>query len=393
MSLRKHGPYRQVAFTNPAFVYPASLEEDGLLESFLKLTAEFCQRYGKVAFEPEPSSYRDDAHPRDVIAKLKGLADAGHVGFILLALPEDSANADSVYAGVKTRIPLPSKCFSVAKLRAQRGDQHRFVTYVERNALGMLVENGTRPWGLAEPLAYEMHFGFDVARTRHGGLMGASVVADVAACDILYRNAEIETRELIPPAIIGKFVLGALDHFFEQHDRAPRSIVFQRDGRLLDAERRGLRRALEKFAAAHPGTEVPCWVAVAIEKTTSVPLRLFREELGSVARPYSGSVFLQDERVGYLVTAGDPSLRQGTPRPLRVEIIEASSDVPPDLPTVLRDIFWLSQLNWSSPEIDISLPITLRFTDEKLERYALELQEDDDEGDWDTPVDQGEHAS
>lgn len=391
--LRQHGPYRKAVFTNPVLVYPASLEEEGLLEEFLKLTADFCERYGKVAFTPELASYRDGAHPREIIAKLRGLASAGHAGFILLALPDKPAHADQVYAGVKTQIGLPSKCFSTSKLRAQARDPQRFVTYVERNALGMLVENGTRPWGLAEPLAYEMHFGFDVARTRPGGLMGASEVADAAASDIVFGYKEIEARERIPPQIIGKFVLEHLTRFFDQHGRAPRSILFQRDGRLLEAERRGVRRALEKFAAAHPGITPPAWVAVSIEKTTSVPLRLFRDDAGAVARPYSGSIFLQNDRVGYLVTAGDPSLRQGTPRPLQVEIVDASEGDPPQLTTLLRDIFWLSQLNWSSPEIDISLPITLRFTDEKLERYALESEDDEDEGDWDTPADDAERAT
>jgi hypothetical protein len=358
-----------------------------LLTDFLRLTTDFCQRYGKVAFNPELASYRDRAHPREIIAKLKGLANAGHASFVVLALPERPAHADQVYAGIKTQIALPSKCFSTAKLRAQTRDPQRFARYVERNALGMLVENGTRPWGLAEPLAYEMHFGFDVARTRAGGLMGAAVLADVAACDIVYGNTEIEARERIPPKVIGQFVLDHSNRFFDQHGRAPRGIVFQRDGRLLEAERGGLRRALAKFAEVHPGITPPPWIAVSIEKTTSVPLRLFREERGDVARPYSGTLFLQNDRIGYLVTAGDPSLRQGTPRPLRVEIVDASTGDLPDITTVLRDIFWLAQLNWSSPEIDISLPITLRFTDEKLERYALEVEDDTDEDDWDTPVD------
>lgn len=56
--------------------------------------------------------------------------------------------------------------------------------------------------------------------------------------------------------------------------------------------------------------------------------------------------------------------------------------------TVLRDLFWLSQLNWNSPEIDIRLPITLRFTDQKLERYALELDDEDDEDDWEEDGDE-----
>jgi len=63
-----------------------------------------------------------------------------------------------------------------------------------------------------------------------------------------------------------------------------------------------------------------------------------------------GTYFLQNDRVGYLVTAGDPSLPQGTPRPLRVEVVESSVGHEPALLPILEDIFKLAQLNWSSPE-------------------------------------------
>jgi hypothetical protein len=88
-------------------------------------------------------------------------------------------------------------------------------------------------------------------------------------------------------------------------------------------------------------------------------------------------------------TAGDPSLPQGTPRPLRVEIVESSVGHEPALLAILEDIFKLAQLNWSSPETDIRLPITLRFTDQMLERFALDAEEEDDEWD-DEEDDQGE---
>ena len=55
---------------------------------------------------------------------------------------------------------------------------------------------------------------------------------------------------------------------------------------------------------------------VTIEKTTSASLRLFLEEgADCVGRSFSGSYLVQNPRIGYLVTAGAPSLRVGTPRP------------------------------------------------------------------------------
>ncbi len=382
-ALQEHGPHRQKPFFNPCVVYPASMEESGLLDAFLKLTKNYCDEYGKEKFEPHLDSYRDNAHARDIIAKLKGIDDSKHAGFILLALPARPEDASRVYAGVKTQVRLPSKCFSTLKLQSQ-ARRNRLHSYADGNALGMLVENGTRPWGLADGLVHEVHFGFDVARYRKAGLMGASVITDVAACDISFGYDEIDKREEIPTKIIGAFVLERLEDFFTANGRAPHRILFQRDGRLLDKELKGLRRAVRRFAEAHPDQPAPPWVAISIEKSTSVPLRLFREAPQGIARSFSGSYFLQNSRVGYLVTAGGPSLRQGTPRPIRVEVVASSPGAQPEIVEILEDIFRLSQLNWNSPEIDIKLPITLRFTDQKLERYALEVEEDDQD-DWDEP--------
>ena len=55
---------------------------------------------------------------------------------------------------------------------------------------------------------------------------------------------------------------------------------------------------------------------------------------------------------------------------------------PPDIVAVLQDLFWLSQLNWSAPEVDTRLPLTLRFTAQKLGRFVLAYDDEDDFGEW-----------
>ena len=111
------------------------------------------------------------------------------------------------------------------------------------------------------------------------------------------------------------------------------------------------------------------------------PFALFHNSGHGIDAPFGGTFVLTQERSAFLVLAGYPS-KQGTPRPVRVDVI-ATSDAAPTIQDVLRDIFWLSQLNWNTPEIDINLPLTLRFTDQKLERYTIqETGEGADEDDW-----------
>ena len=379
-ALRRHGPARVAPFTNPYVVYPAALESDRLLDNFLDRTGTFCRTYGRAPFAPEADSYRDNASARDIIAKVRGLADGGRAGLVLLGLPTDPARASQVYAGVKSGVNLPIKCFSAWKLRdeARRG---RLDRYADRNALNLLVENGARPWGLARPLNYELQLGLDVARTKQGGLLGTTIVGAPDGTDVYFLHREIDRRERIPPQIIGRLVLDELNRFFGMHSRVPCSILFQRDGRFFEVELRGIRNALKKFAEAHPGELSPTWAAVSIEKRTAVPLRLFLDGDGRAERALSGSYFIQGPTVAFLVLAGGPNLRQGTPQPIRVEIVDGSAPSA-DLFSILSDVFDLSQLNWGAPEIDIRLPITLRFNDQKLERYALEPDEDDEEEDW-----------
>ncbi len=380
-ALRQHGPYARQEFTNPFLVYPACLDDDSLLEDFVARTKGYCAEYGKVEFDPRLSSYRDGASAHDIIEKLKGIAEHQRAGFILLALPPDAERADRVYTAVKAQVDVASKCFSTANLRDQaRRGGNRLMSYIENNALAMLVENGTRPWGLAEPLHHELQMGFDVARFRHGGLMGASVISNLAASDILFAYKEFGGRERMPANIIGPFVLQQLEHFYEVNGRAPRSILFQRDGKLLESELQGIQTALRRFGERHVGGAVPIWAAATIEKNTAVPLRVFRLEGECVERAYSGTYALQDPQTGWLVLAGGPGLRQGTPRAVQIEIRASSGET--GLLPVLTDIFRLSHLNWNSPGIEISLPITLRFADQKLERYALESEVGEDLDEW-----------
>lgn len=388
--LRTYGPLETKEFTNPFFVYPKSLEEDGLLDVFLKQTQSSCKQFGWCDFEPNLSFYQDDAHPRNILNKLKGIVDNQRGGFILLALPSDPNTASKVYTGVKTQIPVPSKCFSTAKLRQKA--KHDLSTYTILNSLGILVENGTRLWGLGTPLNYEVQFGFDVARTKDSSLMGASVITGATASNIVFAYYELPKRdshtrrEGIPTKIIGKYILECLDQFFTQHQRLPRNILFQRDGRFYDEELKGIQTALQKLKQKHIKQTLPVWTAVEIQKSSSMKLRMFDTKNGSLVRPFSGSYFLQNDLTGHLITAGAPTLKHGTPNPLQIGLLASGDAEVGQINNVMQDVFHLSQLNWNSPEIDINLPITLRFTDQKLERYALELDDEEGDEDWDMDI-------
>jgi len=74
-----------------------------------------------------------------------------------------------------------------------------------------------------------------------------------------------------------------------------------------------------------------------------------------------GDHFIIDDNTAVLATTGRPTLSQGTAKPLLIELetIKGSFDVA----KIIRDVFYLSELNWGSPLLSIKLPITIKYAD------------------------------
>jgi hypothetical protein len=49
---------------------------------------------------------------------------------------------------------------------------------------------------------------------------------------------------------------------------------------------------------------------------------------------------------------------------------------PIDIEKIASDAYGLTHLNWNAPEIEISLPVTIRWSDERLREMVLNSQPD-----------------
>lgn len=387
--LAKHGPLVSKKIHKPYIVFPVSLKRNQEFQKFRMLTQNLCQEYGNIEVKFILEPYQDNAHPGLILEKLKGLHQKG-ADLILLALPEDPTAMASVYAGAKSFHEQQIKCFSTSKmLEVFRTQGSR--NYTLMNTLGLLVEAGFRFWGLADKLTFEMHIGIDVAFMRGGSLMGCSASMKRDGTDIIFDSELIPLkksrirREGIPGKILREYIERQLESFHRKYGRLPENILFQRDGRLFEGEMSAIRRAMKNCIDRHSGCSAPAWTAVAIQKSTAASVRFFRQVENLTLRPWSGTYFIETKRVGHLVTAGEPSASQGSPRPLQVQIVDWSDRAEQhiSIEIILHDLFKLSQLNWGSPHKDIRLPVTLRFTDSKLERYAAEIDDEElEDDDW-----------
>jgi hypothetical protein len=127
-------------------------------------------------------------------------------------------------------------------------------------------------------LTYEVQFGFDVARMQRSSFMCAVAIMDPAGSEPYFAYADIKSGDLIPERAIVKFISERLERFRAVHGRAPRSILFQRKGRLPDSEARAIQKAIDQYAARHRYDSHPDWAIVTIEKTMSAPVRLFADD-------------------------------------------------------------------------------------------------------------------
>jgi hypothetical protein len=112
---------------------------------------------------------------------------------------------------------------------------------------------------------------------------------------------------------------------------------------------------------------------VEIHKQSAFGTRLVVEKTGRLLNPPIGSWFPVSKSDGFVCTTGYPFKVPGTVNPLYASIAYGQLD----LEKVLRDIFWMSQLCWMTPDRCIRLPIDVKLCDDVLRSVAGDADEDE----------------
>jgi hypothetical protein len=170
------------------------------------------------------------------------------------------------------------------------------------------------------------------------------------------------------------------------------SLIVHRDGRWWPSEAKGFQTALNRMQADGVLRTDLKWAVVEIHKN-HLPVRLFTlsGSRGSalMQNPLPGTYLVLDELRVLLTTTGRPGAwdtpRGRTAGTLLLQIAERSGDIPVE--RIAEDAYRLTHLNWTSPDIEISLPVTIRWADESLRetlrppRDETGDEEDSSEGD------------
>jgi len=188
---------------------------------------------------------------------------------------------------------------------------------------------------------------------------------------------ESTQKEQLSPDLIKKYLVEIVSKEAAESVSPVKSIVIHRDGRLWEAERPGVHRAM--LALTTDGIISPEAKSAVLEipKSSWARFRLFDvTENGRdrywVDNPQVGCHWLISENEAYVCSTGRAFPRRGTVRPLHVLYVEGQLA----FADCLEDLYSLTTLTWTRPEDCTRYPITIKLTDRRLGEDASEYDAD-----------------
>jgi hypothetical protein len=155
-----------------------------------------------------------------------------------------------------------------------------------------------------------------------------------------------------------------------------RSVIIHRDGRWWSNEDQALTDAV---AALQSDKTLPSNAQVGVVEVhkSHLPARLFtiaKNGNESLENPIPGSHLILNDSEVLLTSTGQPGpwdRQHKTASTLLLRIARNDKANPIEINKVAADAYGLTHLNWNAPEIEISLPVTIRWSDERLREMVL----------------------
>ncbi len=322
---------------------------------------------------------------RDQVNSVVGALDENSVdgGRGVLVLPPRSQSDLHNYIKKKLRARVQFQCMSAEKLRSfysldgdgNKGVGHsarplsesRLRSYLLHMVMGLMIVNRQWPWVLHEPTHYDAYIGLDV-------------LDHTAAFTFLYegggvcamRDQESSDKEKLSRRLVATLVYDGLKEDLPDLDRAPRSVILRRDGRLHESEWLGFEDAIKRLVDEGLLPRDIVSGAVEVPKHHCYGLRLALSTSSGLENPTLGSWEEISKTEGIVCTTGWPFRIPGTVEPLVVLMVRGHLD----LRNILEDTFRMAQLCWPTPTGCMRLPVDLKLCDEHLRAFAGRADED-----------------
>jgi argonaute-like protein implicated in RNA metabolism and viral defense len=149
------------------------------------------------------------------------------------------------------------------------------------------------------------------------------------------------------------------------------SVIIHRDGRWWSNEDEALTNAITDLQSDDT-LPADCKVGVVEVHKSHLPARLFTVTKNAnlpLENPIPGSFLKLNSAEILLTSTGQPGpwdRQSRTARTLLLKLVRGEEAGAIDIKNIAQDAYGLTHLNWNAPEIEISLPVTIRWSDERL---------------------------
>ena len=358
-TLRQLGPARKATFSNDrvVLVYPSTISK-GIMRAFYDdckwISRSFFRaylperpvfyNYPDVDVRREYESFRNDIDA--VIAVIQNERETER--YINFKEWFDKPNQVLTYRVINERYLLP---------REQVGRYHNLIINV---CAGLLGKMGGRPWILDKRLSADFYVGLDVGGEKKARVSCYTFFDEFG--NYLGEEWRPQRAEEIDPVELRRTVVNMV----KKHKEHINSMVVHRDGEFTDQELEGVGQVksdLTREGIMPDNSNITC---VNVKK--AVPYRLYEVSDEQQNGCRIGSYLVLDDHSAVLATSGVPLLRQGTARPLLIELVPPYDNE--NIKTTIQDIYYLSFMHWGSILLKMKLPATLRYAD-ALTPFAL----------------------
>ncbi len=317
--IAEHGLYREPEIEE-VYIYYKKPEMQNFANEFWDILSNYIEDIFKITLKNPIHINYGETHNIETSKK----------GFVV-GIVKDERD----YLFVKNKLKLPSQCcrLEVAKRIVEQNKK----SILENIAFALIAKAGGVPWLLYDELSYENYIAVDVGRSlAEAWAMGV----------ILDKRGEMKIES-------GKLSAGdkldedAIKTVVEMY--GGERLVLLRDGDIKKSEIEILKKVLKDRDVNLAGI---VWIV------KNNPFRIFRVEDGNIKKPFSGDYYILDEKTGIICTAGIDEYEHAMPRCLLVKITDIIGEL--KIEDVLRDVFYMTYLNWGSPGRSYSMPAPLK---------------------------------
>jgi len=340
-------------------------------------------KWTKLKFTVHPVLY---STLREAIVHLRPASGAGMVIFVLNHEP-------SAYYEVASQLPdWRVKRITEQELRLHFGylkngiwdkrrrchsperGKARWEQFINLNALDILQQLDCIPWRTEQLGPYEAQVAIDVGHDRR--YFSLSLLISRAKeknpsiwVDSLAVVKSDHQHESINEIILAEQLVVLLQRARRSHFDAIRSLLIFRNGRIFEAELRGIcQRAVpvlvtEGLLASDARVDV-----IDFRKESLTVVRLWETEGDQIRNPREGTAVQLTPEMVVVASTGEATVHQGTAQPF----VLVGNGCCPAILDAAKAAFDAAQLNFSSPTVAQHDPLTLKRTDDELAARAAQ---------------------